>query len=189
MHATPWPYDPLGWAAMLPGLEQRLTGALAGAESPLRLRLQRTRPRRILDLVLDVMPSEARVRNLHTGLEHRLQLDRGVADSPRQRFRALAGVVRALVLLEGSGLHVTTSDDRRSYPGFDHRVPQERAGAVQPRPSPFAAAGRYPRRAQRSRTGPSAVQASTFVPNRLDADESAMSTFASAANRVQTRRF
>ncbi len=178
MQATPWPYDPLGWAAMLPGVEERSGAALAGTGPPLTLRFERTRPRRAFDLVLDLIPGSIVMRDLQAGVTRHIQLSLAPGKSPRLRLAAVAAIVRALVLLQGDGLQVRITEQSQGQSGA-RAAPRTQREDVPRRASAHAAADRHAPRTHRSR-----AQASAAPAGALDADESPMSGFVSPANRA-----
>ncbi len=179
MQATPWPYDPLGWAVMLPGVEQRIGAALAGTEPPLTLRFERIRPRRAADLLLDLGdrgPGSVTVRDLQAGVDHHVQLSLAPGRSPRRRLRALAIIVRALVLLQGDVLQVTVAQQWQGQ--RDARgAPRRQQDAVPRRAAAHTAAGRYAPRTHRPRAKIGAASAAA-----LDLDERPVSRFVSTPN-------
>jgi hypothetical protein len=188
LQAAPWPYDPLGWAAMLPGVEERINTALAGHEPSLTLCFQRSQPRRTVDLLIEVTPAAVRVCDPHAGVEHCLQLAAGPDTSPRRRFRALAGVVHALALLDGGRLNVTACHRLAPGRGSEGMAPLKEGESVRRRPTLAAPAGRYPRRPHRARVRANAGPAPGTRLGTLEADESRMGAFVATPNRVSTPR-
>lgn len=185
MQGTPWPYDALSWAAVLPGVEERIDATLAGEEPPLTLRLERTRPRRTTDLVVKVGAGCAYVRDLHAGVEHRLRFAAGSGGSARRRFRALASVVHAVLLMEGGRLQLSAD----SYPlqqRSEQKVPPREQEWVPQESALRLPAIRFPRRAHQRHPLPCAGTEPAAAPAGLEADEQRMSSFASTPNQGPT---
>ncbi len=113
MHGTPWPYDPLSWAAMLPGVGERLAGALSGREPSISLCMFRSRPRRTVDAVLEIGNGQVRVYDLHTRVAHRVQLGARLAGTPRRRLQLFAGLVYALLCAEGTPVRIVSGCERQ----------------------------------------------------------------------------
>jgi hypothetical protein len=114
MVGTPWPYDPLGWAAMLPGVQNCIAAALLGRDQPLVLRMQRSRPRLTTDVVLEIRGGEIRVHDLRARVEHRVQIDCGTAGQQRRLLRVAAALVHVLLCAGGMPVQLSSRCEKGS---------------------------------------------------------------------------